>query len=130
MLSAHSEINDDLICPHFHLKIISFTKLSSSSLFLIKARRDSYPLQHRLHMTEKLLFVNKFLRFLGDLCSCVFRAGHSLVMFTEKNYKIPSKTLATCVKHDHRIVLKLEIKLSSLICKVIITKQILAMKAQ
>ena len=85
-------------------------------------------------MTEKLLFVNKILRFIGDLCSCFFRAGHSLVMFTKKNrhqnYKIPSKALATCVKHDLRIVLKLEIKSSSLICKVIITKQILAMIAQ
>ena len=34
------------------------------------------------------------------------------------------------LKHDLRIVLKLEKKSSSLICKVIITKQILALKAK
>ena len=61
-------------------------------------------------MTEELLVINKVLGFLEDLFSNLFRAGHPLLMFTKKDrnqkYKIPSKTLAACVKHDLRIVLK------------------------
>ena len=53
-------------------------KLSSSSLFLIKARRDSYHLQYTLHMTEELFLISKGLGFLEDLCPSFFSCWASI----------------------------------------------------
>ena len=60
-------------------------KFRSSSLFIGKAQSDSYPLQYRLQMTEELLFIKKVLRFLEDLSSYFFGAGHQLLKFKKKS---------------------------------------------
>ena len=77
-------------------------KLSISYLFLMKGQKDSHLLQYRLHTAEQLVFINKVLRFLEDTCFQFLRTWHPLLTFTKQNRyqkcKIPSKTMAMCVK--------------------------------